>query len=86
MDRVIAHLEDDKSANLQMVMIPATANFETGIEDQSTIFPPPAGPDQPMGITVAVCLQYPVSRGSVHITSSGKISQARCLVSRGERC
>jgi choline dehydrogenase-like flavoprotein len=68
-ERTIEHLKDDKSANLQLVLVAATAGWKEGVEDQSQIFPPPkegAG----MGITAAMCLQYPVSRGSVHITSA----------------
>ena len=33
------------------------------------LLPPPA-PGQPMGLTGAMCLQYPLSRGTVHIKSS----------------
>lgn len=39
------------------------------MEDQSQIFPPPPE-GQGMGIMAAMCLQYPVSRGTVHIKSS----------------
>lgn len=72
LEKVVRHLKSDTSANLQLVLIPATANFEDGIENQAVVFPPPSRPDQPMGITMALCLQYPVARGSIHITSSGK--------------
>ncbi|KAJ6131098.1 hypothetical protein N7523_001558 [Penicillium sp. IBT 18751x] len=66
--QIIAHLQSDTSANIQMVLVPATADV-TGIEHQSHVFPPrPA--DQPTGLTFALCLQYPVARGWVHITSS----------------
>ncbi|KAJ5684732.1 uncharacterized protein N7477_001077 [Penicillium maclennaniae] len=66
--QIIAHLQSDISANIQMVLVPATADV-TGIEHQSHVFPPrPA--DQPAGLTFALCLQYPVARGWVHITSS----------------
>lgn len=41
-----------------------------GVEDQRKILPPPKSADQPAGATAFVCLQYPVSRGSVHITSA----------------
>ncbi|KAK5123992.1 hypothetical protein LTR85_002189 [Meristemomyces frigidus] len=69
-EQVAAHLKDDKSANLQLVFIAATANFKTGIEDQSAIFVPPASPEAPHQVTMAVCSQYPLSRGSVHIKSA----------------
>lgn len=71
-ERTIAHLKDDKSANLQLVLVPSTFGGAEGVEDQSKVFPPPASPDQKPGITAAMCLQYPLSRGSVHVKSSGK--------------
>ena len=62
------HLKDDKSANLQLVLI--AHNFgEEGYADQSKLFPP-LEPGKPMSITAAVALQYPLSRGSVHINSA----------------
>lgn len=71
--QIIAHLENPTSANLQFVMLGATMNLKEGVHNQAEFFPPPADPSQPNGITMAVCLQYPVSRGSVHVTSSGEI-------------
>jgi choline dehydrogenase-like flavoprotein len=68
-ERIIAHLESDISANLQLVLVPATFGMAEGIEDQSKVFPPP-GQDTNPGISGAMCLQYPVSRGSVHIKSA----------------
>lgn len=68
-ERTIEHLKDDKSANLQLVLVCAQAGWEKGVEDQSQIFPPPP-PGQGMGIMAAMCLQYPLSRGTVHIKSS----------------
>ena len=70
--QIIAHLENPKSANLQFVMVAATANWNDGVENQARIFPPPVDPSQPNGVSLLVCLEYPVSRGSVHVTSSGK--------------
>lgn len=62
------HLKDDESANLQLVLV--SHNFgEEGYADQSKLFPP-LEPGKPMSITAAVALQYPLSRGSVHINSA----------------
>ncbi|KAF7196018.1 Dehydrogenase citC [Pseudocercospora fuligena] len=70
-ERTIAHLKDDKSANLQLVLVPSHFGMEKGIEDQSGVFPPPADPiNDPYAISAAMCLQYPLSRGTVHIKSS----------------
>ncbi|RJE19485.1 GMC oxidoreductase [Aspergillus sclerotialis] len=71
--QVISHLESDSSANMQLVLVPVTAEID-GIEHQRKIFPPrEAG--KPAGVTFAICLQYPVSRGYVHIESSDPTKQ-----------
>lgn len=70
-ERTIAHLQDDASANLQLVLVPNRYGMEQGIEDQSRVFPPPADPiNDPQAISAAMCLQYPLSRGTVHIKTS----------------
>ncbi|OAP60258.1 hypothetical protein AYL99_05260 [Fonsecaea erecta] len=68
-NQVISHLKSNKSANLQLVFIAATANLDAGSGDQSQLFAPPAEGAKD-GITLAVCLQYPVARGHIHIKSS----------------
>ncbi|KAF2223801.1 hypothetical protein BDZ85DRAFT_273936 [Elsinoe ampelina] len=68
--QVAAHLRSDTSANLQLVIVSATGDFVEGIKDQSVLFPPPKSPERPLGVTMALCHQYPASRGHVHITSS----------------
>lgn len=80
LDQIIAHLESDTSANLQLVIVPATGNLYEGVKDQSVLFAPPKDLTAPQGVTFALCLQYPVSRGSIHISSAGKYN---CEVSRG---
>lgn len=68
--RIIEHLKSDHSANLQIVLIPARAGWDTGVADQSRLFIAPESPESLHQMTGAMCLQYPVSRGSVHIKSS----------------
>lgn len=68
-ERTMEHLKDDKSANLQVVLLCHYADVENGYADQSKLFPP-LEPGKPMSITAALCLQYPLSRGSVHIKSA----------------
>lgn len=68
--RTIEHLRDDKSANLQVVLVPSHFGMEEGIENQARVFPAPEDPNAPYAISAAMCLQYPLSRGSVHIKSS----------------
>ena len=66
--QIIEHIKSEKSANLQFVFVPVTGSTD-GIEDQSKLFPPP-DPNGPNGFVLAICLQYPVARGHVHIKSS----------------
>ncbi|OMP88190.1 putative GMC-type oxidoreductase, partial [Diplodia seriata] len=69
LDLIIKHLEDDKSANIQYILIPAHGNLtDESIKDQSKLWMPgdPAKPEVVWGCA----LQYPVSRGSVHISSA----------------
>ncbi|KAI5203989.1 alcohol oxidase [Aureobasidium subglaciale] len=75
LEQVITHLESDKSANLQYIVIPAGADFENGIRAQK-VWPPPDN-NRPHRVTMASCLQYPVSRGSCHITSSDPTEHPR---------
>lgn len=69
---VMAHLKDSRSANLQIVLVPAAISLgDEGIEDQSKMYP--AGdPTKNNRVVWGAALQYPVSRGSVHIQSSGQ--------------
>ncbi|CAK4013685.1 alcohol oxidase [Lecanosticta acicola] len=69
-ERTIEHLKHDKSANLQLVLVPSHFGMEEGIGNQSKVFPAPDDPNAPYAISAAMCLQYPLSRGSVHIKSS----------------
>ncbi|OQE06519.1 hypothetical protein PENVUL_c017G10290 [Penicillium vulpinum] len=71
--QTIAHLESDHSANMQIVTVPTSMNTD-GVEHQSKIIVPrPA--DEPAGLTLALCLQYPVARGSIHIESADPTKQ-----------
>ncbi|KAF7596030.1 hypothetical protein BBP40_003810 [Aspergillus hancockii] len=71
---IIAHLQSDKSANLQAILVPTTPDLEHGVEHQSVLFPAKTA-DQPAGLTFVICLQYPVSRGYVHIASADPTKQ-----------
>ncbi|KAB2570740.1 Aryl-alcohol dehydrogenase [Lasiodiplodia theobromae] len=69
LDLIVNHLEDDRSANVQYILIPAKANLsDESIMDQSKMWLP-GNPEKPQ-IVWGCALQYPVSRGSVHITSA----------------
>ncbi|KAL4745204.1 hypothetical protein BDW72DRAFT_187042 [Aspergillus terricola var. indicus] len=69
LQQVTEHIKSDTSANLQLVLFPLTLNPDGGIEHQSRFFTSrPA--DKPAGLSAALCFQYPVSRGYVHIQSN----------------
>ena len=69
LQRVVQQLRSPNSASLQIALLSATSNLEKGATDQTKLLEPPSetGGD---GLTIVACLQYPASRGTVHITSS----------------
>ncbi|GME28828.1 putative aryl-alcohol dehydrogenase protein [Neofusicoccum parvum] len=70
LELVMAHLKDDESANLQYLFFPLTAGLtDDTIGDQTNLFPA-ADPKKPNQMATVSALQYPVSRGSVHIQSA----------------
>ncbi|KAL2813387.1 GMC oxidoreductase-domain-containing protein [Aspergillus granulosus] len=69
LEQIIAHLETDTSANMQVVLLAGTVNPAQGVEHQSKMFAPPP-PGQPCGVSTSLCIQYPVARGSIHIQSN----------------
>lgn len=78
--QAIANLESDHSANMQFVTIAGSMNPDA-VGHQSKIIQPRL-PDQPAGLTLAVCIQYPVSRGTIHIGSAGElITKQKSLLS-----
>ena len=69
LDQVIKHIKSDKSANIQFVLIAATANLKDGVSDQSKLVSPPQEGAHD-GVTFVASLAYPVARGHVHIKSA----------------
>ncbi|OAP64308.1 hypothetical protein AYL99_00280 [Fonsecaea erecta] len=66
--RVLQKLKDPKAAAIQFLFIPAYINTEKGLADQSYFLTPPANSDT-NHVSIVAAFQYPLSRGSVHITS-----------------
>jgi choline dehydrogenase-like flavoprotein len=66
--RAIHRLQDPRSANIQILLIPANVNYHEGIEDQSKLISP--GADGKMRVTPVLAFQHSLSRGSVHVSSS----------------
>lgn len=70
-EQIIANLKSPISANVQIILIPATGSFtDEAIADESKLFAVPESPSDPHGVTWVIGAQYPVSRGTVHIKSS----------------
>lgn len=74
--QVIEQLRSPTSGNVQFMLIPGRMNFQAGVGDQSKLLGK-VHPEDYDNISIAVALQYPVSRGSVHITSSDPRRQPR---------
>ena len=68
LDEVIKQLESETSANVQVCMFPLTFDIRAIAPHQSQN---PKRADG-AGVTFVLCTEYPVSRGTCHITSSGK--------------
>jgi choline dehydrogenase-like flavoprotein len=71
---VAKHVEDPNSASVQIIVFPVTADFERGIEDQSAFFTRALQRGEGGGLTFAVIVSYPASRGSVHVKDTSKLT------------
>ncbi len=67
-ERALAKLQDTKAAAIQFLFIPAHIDTERGLADQRYFISP--GSTGNNHVSVVAAFQYPLSRGSVHITSS----------------
>lgn len=74
--QVIEQLRSPTSGNVQLLLIPGRMNFQAGVGDQSKLLGKVL-PEDHDNISIAVALQYPVSRGSVHITSADPRKQPK---------
>ncbi|GES58697.1 alcohol oxidase [Aspergillus terreus] len=68
-EQIVSHLRSPSSANIQYILSQGTVDLENAPGDQSK-FAKALSPEDPNGFTIVTCLQYPSSRGTVHITSS----------------
>ncbi|WPH01193.1 alcohol oxidase [Acrodontium crateriforme] len=73
-ETIIEQLSDPTSANIQTFCIGASLDVSHG-EDQTKFFQPP--PNCKTRITLLVCPEHPLSRGTVHITSSDPSAHPR---------
>ncbi|PLB40373.1 GMC family oxidoreductase [Aspergillus candidus] len=68
-EQVVGQLRSPTSGNIQFILSQGTLNVDEVVADQGKFAKPLAGTD-PDGFTIVACLEYPASRGTVHITSS----------------
>lgn len=64
---IIDQLRDPTFANLQTFCIPCSLDVNAGSDQVKFFNPPPKGVER---ISLLMCLEHPLSRGSIHITSS----------------
>lgn len=75
-DILARELNADNAANLQFLNLPVKVNLTGAVKDQTAVFIP-YDPNVPAGVNLQIALQYPASRGYVHIKSSGMDSHLR---------
>ena len=64
---IIDQLSDPTFANLQTFLIPANMDLTACGDQTKYLGPPPKGKNR---VAPLICLEHPLSRGSIHITSS----------------
>jgi choline dehydrogenase-like flavoprotein len=64
---IIDQHSDPTFANLQTSLIPANMDMTAGGDQTKFLGPPPMGKNR---ISLLICLEHPLSRGSIHVTSS----------------
>lgn len=64
---IIDQLSDPTFANLQTFLIPANMDMTAGGDQTKFLGPPPKGKNR---VALLICLEHPLSRGSIHIASS----------------
>lgn len=69
LEQVVRQLQSPTSGNIQFILSQGTLNVNEVVADQGKFAKPLAETD-PDGFTIVACLEYPASRGTVHITSS----------------
>ena len=73
-DLIVQQLRDPTFANLQVFLIPANMDLTSGGDQTLVLGPPPKGKNR---VALLMCLEHPLSRGSVHIQSLDPTKQPR---------
>lgn len=73
-DVVVRQLSDPNFANIQTFCIPCQLDLSAGENQVHFFSAPPAGKNR---VSLLVCLEHPLSRGTVHIKSSNPLEHPR---------
>ena len=71
---IVRQLSDPTFANIQTFCIPCQLDMSAGESQVKFFSAPPEGKNR---VSLLVCLEHPLSRGSVHITSSDPLAHPR---------
>ncbi|KAL1582501.1 hypothetical protein WHR41_08793 [Cladosporium halotolerans] len=71
---IVNQLSDPTFANIQTFCIPCQLDVSAGESQVAFFAPPPEGKNR---VSLLVCLEHPLSRGSVHITSDNPFDKPR---------
>lgn len=66
--QIVRHLQSSTSANVQSILFSVTANLDNGPGDQTRLTDPGTDTGRD-GVTIVTGIEYPASRGTVHIAS-----------------
>ncbi|KAJ5183507.1 alcohol oxidase [Penicillium capsulatum] len=72
LEKTTRQLKDPTSGSVQFAIVPGSANLPKGAEDQSKLFEGDADAQRD-GLTLVTMVQFPASRGTVHITTSNPL-------------
>ncbi|KAM0718028.1 hypothetical protein Q7P37_006360 [Cladosporium fusiforme] len=73
-DVIVKQLSDPTFANIQTFCIPCQLDVSAGESQIAFFSPPPEGKNR---VSLLVCLEHPLSRGSVHVTSADPFEKPR---------
>lgn len=71
---IMDQLSDERFANIQAFCIPCQLDLSAGKSQVDFFSAPPAGKNR---VSLLTCLEHPLSRGTVHITSSDAMQAPR---------
>jgi len=70
-DVIVKQLSDPTFANIQTFCIPCQLDMSAGADQTKFFSPPPEGKNR---VSLLVCLEHPLSRGTVHVSSKDPLT------------